>query len=57
MSKTQAEIYKDSSITSSDLANNSVTTEKVQDGAIIKTKLTTSIRPTPFTTRGFNIPL
>jgi hypothetical protein len=57
MSQTQAEIYKDSSITVSDLANNSVTTEKVEDSAITRTKLTTSIRPTPFTTRGFNIPL
>jgi hypothetical protein len=57
MSKTQAEIYKDGSITSSDLSINSVTTEKIQDESVTREKLADSVKPSPFTTRGFNLPI
>jgi hypothetical protein len=57
MSQSQAEIYKDISIVSADIANNAVTTTKIQDSAITRAKLADEVKPTPFTTRGFNIPL
>jgi hypothetical protein len=57
MSQTQAEFYKDGTITAADLATNSVTETKVQDGAISRAKLADAVKPTPFTTRGFDLPL
>jgi hypothetical protein len=57
MSRTQSEIYKDGSITSSDLASNSVTEPKIMDEAVTMSKLKKSIRPQPFSTRGFNLPI
>ena len=57
MSRTQSEIYKDSSITSNDLATNSVTETKIMDEAVTMSKLKKSVRPQPFSTRGFNLPI
>ena len=57
MAQTQAELYKDSTITSDDLATNSVTTIKMQDGAVTRAKLADEMKPAPFTTRGFNDPV
>lgn len=57
MPRTQSEIYADGSITSSDLASNSVTEPKILDEAVTKSKLNKSIRPQPFSTRGFNLPI
>jgi hypothetical protein len=57
MSQTQAETIKDSTIVTDDLADNAVTTNKIQDGAATYAKLADSVKPSPFTTRGFNIPL
>jgi hypothetical protein len=55
MSQTQAEIIKDGVVTSGDLATNSVTTTKIQNSAVTIEKLADSVKPPPFTTRGFNI--
>ena len=55
MSQTQAEIIKDASINTVDLIDNSVSTSKVQNGAITREKLADPVKPVPFTTRGFNI--
>ena len=57
MSRTQAETYKDGSILSVDLADSAVITSKIQDGAVTREKLADEVKPSPFTTRGFNIPL
>jgi hypothetical protein len=57
MSQTQAETFKDGTIVTTDLADSSVTTSKIQDGAVTRAKLADSVKPEPFTTRGFNIPL
>jgi hypothetical protein len=57
MSQTQAEIIKDGSVVAADLATDSIITSKVQNGAITRDKLADSVKPEPFTTRGFNIPL
>jgi hypothetical protein len=57
MAQTQAEIIKDASINTVDLNDNSVSTGKVQNGAITREKLADSVKPVPFTTRGFNISL
>lgn len=57
MSRTQAEIYKDTSIVEADIANNAVSTAKIQDGATTRAKLADSVKPAPFTTRGFNDPV
>jgi hypothetical protein len=57
MSQTQAEFYKDGTISAADLAANSVTETKIQDGSVTREKLADSVKPAPFTTRGFNIPL
>lgn len=57
MSQTQAEIYKDTSIVEADIANNAVTTPKLQNGAVTRAKLADSVKPAPFTTRGFNDPV
>ncbi len=57
MSQTQAEIFKDASIINADLVDNAVSTSKIQDGSITREKLSDSVKPEPFTTRGFNIPL
>jgi hypothetical protein len=57
MSQTQAENIKDGSVVAADLATDSVITSKVQNGAITRDKLADSVKPEPFTTRGFNIPL
>ena len=57
MSKTQAEIYKDSTINENDLSTDSVTTTKVKDKNITRSKLSDDVKPSPFTTRGFNLPI
>jgi hypothetical protein len=57
MSQTQVETYKNFSIKSEDLAINSVTESNIQDDAVSRNKLKSDVRPAPFTTRGFNIPL
>lgn len=57
MSQTQAETFKDGTIVAADLADNAVATSKIQDGAVTYAKLADEVKPTPFTTRGFNIPL
>ena len=57
MSQTQAETIKDGTIVATDLADNAVTTNKIQDGAVTRAKLADSVKPSPFTTRGFNIPV
>jgi hypothetical protein len=57
MSQTQAESIKDGSIVANDLATDSVITSKIQNGAVTRDKLADLVKPTPFTTRGFNIPL
>lgn len=57
MSQTQAEIIKDGVIVANDLATDSIITSKIQIGAVTRNKLEDSVKPTPFTTRGFNIPL
>ena len=57
MSQTQAETIKDGTIVTDDLADNVVTTNKIQDGAVTYVKLADSVKPSPFTTRGFNIPV
>lgn len=57
MAQTQAELYKDLTITADDLASNSVTTPKIQDGSITRAKLADEMKPAPFTTRGFNDPI
>lgn len=57
MSQTQAEFYKDGTIAAADLAANSVTETKIQDGAVTSAKLADSVKPAPFTTRGFNLPI
>jgi|LakMenEpi03Aug12_release.lakeMendotaPanAssembly.Ray.scaffolds.fasta_scaffold210258_3 hypothetical protein len=55
MSQTQAEIIKDGAVTTGDFATNSVSTPKIQNGAVTGEKLADSVKPHPFTTRGFNI--
>ena len=57
MSQTQAETIKDGTIVTDDLADNVATTNKIQDGAVTYVKLADSVKPEPFTTRGFNNPL
>ncbi len=57
MAKTQVEIIKDGIITENDLAPESVVDSKVKDKAILREKLEDKIKPTPFTTRGFNLPI
>ena len=57
MSQTQAETIKDGTIVTADLADSAVTAAKIQDGAVTRAKLADSVKPEPFTTRGFNIPL
>lgn len=57
MAQTQAEIYKDGTIVAADIASNAVTESKIQDTAVSRAKLADSVKPTPFTNRGFNIPL
>jgi hypothetical protein len=57
MSKTQAEIYKDSTINENDLATDSVTTPKIKDENVTRSKLSNDVKPSPFTTRGFNLPI
>jgi hypothetical protein len=57
MSQTQAETIKDGTIVAADLADSAVTAAKLQDGAVTRAKLADSVKPEPFTTRGFNIPL
>lgn len=57
MAQTQAEIYKDTSIAEADIANNAVSTAKIQDGATTRSKLANAVKPAPFTTRGFNDPV
>jgi hypothetical protein len=57
MSQTQAETIKDGIIIAEDLADNAVSTSKVQNGAVTMEKLADSVKPSPFTTRGFNIPV
>jgi hypothetical protein len=57
MSRTQAETYKDGSILSVDLADGAVITPKIQDGAVTREKLADEVKLSPFTTRGFNIPV
>ena len=57
MSKTQAEIYKDSTITENDLVTDSVTTPKIKDENVTRSKLSNDVKPSPFTTRGFNLPI
>jgi hypothetical protein len=57
MSQTQAETIKDGTIVTVDLADGAVTTSKIQDGAVTREKLADSVKPAPFTTRGFNIPV
>jgi hypothetical protein len=57
MSQTQAETIKDGTVGTADLTDNAVTTNKIQDGAVTREKLADSVKPAPFTTRGFNIPV
>jgi hypothetical protein len=57
MSQTQAETFKDGTIVAADLADNAVTTTKIQNGAVSREKLADSLKPSPFTARGFNIPV
>lgn len=57
MAQTQAEIFRDGYIDSEDIAADAITTEKIDTGAVTKEKLADSVKPEPFTTRGFNIPL
>jgi len=68
MSQTQVDLILDGSIQSADIADSAVTTSKVADsnittskianGSITKEKLDSNIAfNSPFTTRGFNIPL
>lgn len=57
MAQTQAETYKDGSITAADLATSSVTETKLQDGSVSRAKLADAMKPGPFTTRGFNSPV
>lgn len=57
MSQTQAETIKDGTIVTADLADSAVTVTKIQDDSVTREKLADSVKPEPFTTRGFNIPL
>lgn len=68
MSQTQVDLILDGSIQSADIANSAVTTskvanlnittDKIADGAITKEKIASNIAfNSPFTTRGFSIPL
>lgn len=57
MAKTQAELLKDGIITEADLATDSVVESKVKNKAITRVKLEDKIKPSPFTTRGFNLPI
>jgi hypothetical protein len=57
MSQTQAETIKDGTIVTDDLADSVVTPPKIQDDAVTKAKLADEVKPAPFTTRGFNIPV
>lgn len=60
MSRTEVEIYKDSTIVAADIASNAVETAKIKDKNVTKAKLEDSINtiltaPYPYTTRGFSI--
>ena len=57
MAQSKAELIKSGIIGAEQLANSSITTEKYKDGSITNAKLASPIKSTPFTTRGFNIPL
>ena len=57
MSQTQAEIIKDASINNADIVDNAVSTSKIQNGSITREKLSDSVKPEPFTAKGFSIPL
>jgi len=62
MSRTEVEIYKDSTIVAADIASNAVETAKIKDKNVTKAKLEDSINtiltsPYPYTTRGFSIPI
>jgi hypothetical protein len=57
MSQTQAETFKDGTIITADIADSAVTSSKIQDGAVTRVELADEVKPAPFTTRGFNIPL
>jgi hypothetical protein len=57
MSQTQAETIKDGTIAANDFANNAVTTSKIQNASVTRAKLADEVKPAPFTTRGFNIPV
>lgn len=62
MSRTEVEIYKDSTITASDIASNAIETAKIKDKNVTKAKLEDSVNtilnsPYLYTTRGFSIPI
>jgi hypothetical protein len=57
MSQTQAETFKDGTVNTVDLADSAVTSSKIQDGAVSRAELADDVKPSPFTTRGFNIPV
>jgi hypothetical protein len=57
MAKTQAELLKDGIITEADLSTDSVVESKIKNKAVTREKLEDKIKPTPFTTRGFNLPI
>jgi hypothetical protein len=57
MPRTEVELHENQSITEEKLAANSVSESKIKESAVTKTKLHSSLRPTPFTTRGFNYPI
>jgi hypothetical protein len=57
MPRTEVELHENQSITEEKLATNSVSESKIKESAVTKTKLHSSLRSTPFTTRGFNYPI
>jgi hypothetical protein len=66
MSRTEVQIYKDSTIIAADIATDAIETAKIKDKNVTKAKLSDDVStaltlattaPYPFTTRGFSMPI